>query len=43
MGGEILSLRFEGEMKLEEIAQVLGIPLGSVKSRLSRALEHLRI
>lgn len=39
---EILSLRFEEEMKLEEIAQVLGIPLGSVKSRLSRALEHLR-
>jgi RNA polymerase sigma-70 factor (ECF subfamily) len=39
---EILSLRFEEEMKLEEIAQVLSIPLGSVKSRLSRALEHLR-
>lgn len=39
---EILSLRFEEEMKLEEIAQVLGIPVGSVKSRLSRALEHLR-
>lgn len=39
---EILSLRFEEEMKLEEIAQVLGIPLGSVKSRLSRALEHMR-
>jgi RNA polymerase sigma-70 factor (ECF subfamily) len=39
---EILSLRFEEEMKLEEIAQVLGIPLGSVKSRLSRALEHFR-
>jgi len=39
---EILSLRFEEEMKLEEIAEVLSIPLGSVKSRLSRALEHLR-
>ena len=39
---EILSLRFEEEMKLEEISEVLGIPLGSVKSRLSRALEHLR-
>ena len=39
---EILSLRFEEEMKLEEISQVLGIPLGSVKSRLSRALEHIR-
>lgn len=39
---EILSLRFEEEMKLEEIAEVLGIPLGSVKSRLSRALERMR-
>jgi RNA polymerase sigma-70 factor, ECF subfamily len=39
---EILSLRFEEEMRLDEIAEVLGIPLGSVKSRLSRALEHLR-
>jgi RNA polymerase sigma-70 factor (ECF subfamily) len=39
---EILSLRFEEEMKLEEIAEVLCIPLGSVKSRLSRALERMR-
>ncbi len=39
---EILSLRFEEEMKLEEIAEVLCIPLGSVKSRLSRALEGMR-
>jgi RNA polymerase sigma-70 factor (ECF subfamily) len=39
---EILSLRFEEEMKLEEIAEILGIPLGSAKSRLSRALERLR-
>jgi RNA polymerase sigma-70 factor (ECF subfamily) len=39
---EILSLRFEEEMKLEDIAEVLGIPLGTVKSRLGRALEHLR-
>jgi RNA polymerase sigma-70 factor, ECF subfamily len=39
---EILSLRFEEEMKLEEIAEVLAIPLGSVKSRLSRAFERLR-
>jgi len=39
---EILSLRFEEEMKLEEIAEVLGMPLGSVKSRLSRALERMR-
>jgi RNA polymerase sigma-70 factor (ECF subfamily) len=39
---EILSLRFEEEMKLEEIAEVLGIPLSTVKSRLGRALERLR-
>ena len=39
---EILSLRFEEEMKLEEIAELLSVPLGTAKSRLSRALERLR-
>ncbi len=39
---EILSLRYEEEMKLDEIAEVLCMPLGSVKSRLSRALERMR-
>ncbi|MFH1573072.1 MAG: sigma-70 family RNA polymerase sigma factor [Acidobacteriota bacterium] len=39
---EILSLRFEEEMKLDEIAEVLSIPLGTVKSRLARALERFR-
>jgi RNA polymerase sigma-70 factor (ECF subfamily) len=39
---EVLTLRFEEEMKLEEIAEVAGIPLSTVKSRLSRALEALR-
>jgi RNA polymerase sigma-70 factor (ECF subfamily) len=39
---EILSLRFEEEMKLEEIAELLSIPLSTVKSRLGRALERLR-
>jgi RNA polymerase sigma-70 factor (ECF subfamily) len=39
---EVLSLRFEEEMKLEEIAIVLGAPLSTVKSRLSRSLEQLR-
>lgn len=39
---EILSLRFEEEMKLDEIAELLAIPLSTVKSRLGRALERLR-
>jgi RNA polymerase sigma-70 factor (ECF subfamily) len=39
---EVLTLRFEEDMKLEEIAEVAGIPLSTVKSRLSRALESLR-
>lgn len=39
---EVLALRFEEEMKLEEIAAVLGLPLGTVKTRLHRALKHLR-
>ena len=39
---EVLTLRFEEEMKLEEIAAVLGVPLGTVKTRLHRALKHLR-
>jgi len=39
---EVLTLRFEEDMKLEEIAEVAGIPLATVKSRLSRALEGLR-
>ena len=39
---EVISLRFEEDMKLEEIAEVVGIPLSTVKSRLLRALESLR-
>ena len=39
---EVLTLRFEEEMKLDEIATVVGIPLSTVKSRLLRALETLR-
>ena len=40
---EVLTLRFEEEMKLEEIAEVLGIPLSTAKSRLKRALDGLRL
>jgi len=39
---EVLSLRFEEEMKLEEIAEVLAIPLSTVKTRLQRGLERMR-
>jgi RNA polymerase sigma-70 factor, ECF subfamily len=39
---EVLALRFEEEMKLEEIAQVLDAPLSTVKTRLRRGLENLR-
>jgi RNA polymerase sigma-70 factor, ECF subfamily len=39
---EVLTLRFEEEMKLEEIAAVLAAPLSTVKSRLHRSLYQLR-
>jgi RNA polymerase sigma-70 factor, ECF subfamily len=39
---EVLTLRFEEEMKLEQISEVLDVPLSTVKSRLLRALENLR-
>ena len=39
---EVMTLRFEEEMKIEEIAQVLNIPLSTVKSRLRRSLEQMR-
>jgi RNA polymerase sigma-70 factor (ECF subfamily) len=39
---EVLTLRFEEEMKIEEIARVLEVPLSTVKTRLRRGLEGLR-
>ena len=39
---EALSLRFEEEMKIEEIAGVLNVPLSTAKTRLRRGLEQLR-
>ena len=39
---EVLTLRFEEGMKLEEIAEVTHAPLSTVKSRVGRALESLR-
>jgi len=38
----VLSLRFEEEMKLEEISTVLVVPLSTVKTRLHRGLKGLR-
>lgn len=38
----VVLLRFFEDMKLMEIAQVLGIPLSTVKNRLYRALSLLR-
>ena len=39
---EVLTLRFEEEMKLDEISMVLAAPLSTVKSRLRRGLEQMR-
>lgn len=39
---EVLLMRFVDEMSLQEIAEALNIALGTVKSRLHRALEILR-
>jgi RNA polymerase sigma-70 factor, ECF subfamily len=39
---EVLLLRFVDGLKLEEIADALEVPLGTVKSRLHNALEQLR-
>jgi RNA polymerase sigma-70 factor (ECF subfamily) len=40
---EVITLRFEEGMKLEEIAAVLALPMGTVKTRLHRALKALRL
>lgn len=39
---EVLLMRFVDDMALAEIAEALGIPLGTVKSRLHNALRALR-
>jgi RNA polymerase sigma-70 factor (ECF subfamily) len=39
---EIILLRFFADASLEEMAHVLGCPVGTVKSRLHHALEKLR-
>jgi len=37
-----LILRFYNDLSLEEIAQALDLPLGTVKSRLSNAVRQLQ-
>ena len=39
---EVLVLRFQEDLNLDEIAAVVGAPLSTVKSRLYRGLEALR-
>lgn len=39
---EVLSLRFEGELELLELASTLGVPVPTAKARLYRALARLR-
>ena len=39
---EVLTLRFEDELELAELAGTLGVPLPTAKARLYRALERLR-
>lgn len=39
----LLLLRFQEEMSYDEVADTLGIPLGTVKSRLSRLLQKLKL
>lgn len=39
---EVLLMRFVDDMSLQEIATALNIPIGTIKSRLHRALQTLR-
>lgn len=38
---EVLMLRYFGELSLDDVAKALGLPVGTVKSRLSRAIHRL--
>jgi DNA-directed RNA polymerase specialized sigma24 family protein len=38
----VLSLRFEAELELPQLAETLGVPVPTAKARLYRALARLR-
>ena len=39
---ELLTLRFVDDLSLPQLAEALGVPLGTIKSRLHRAIQALR-
>ncbi|NLT76940.1 MAG: hypothetical protein GXX98_10490, partial [Planctomycetes bacterium] len=39
---EIVHLRFAADLSYDQIAQMLGVPVGTVRSRLHRALKAIR-
>ena len=39
----VIALRYGADLSEADIAQVLNWPVGTVKSRLNRAREHLRV
>ncbi len=41
-GSRLLSLRFGGELEIAELARILDVPSGTVRTRLWRALDRLR-
>jgi len=42
MNREVLLLRFQEELQLDEIARIQATPISTVKSRLYRGLEELK-
>jgi RNA polymerase sigma-70 factor (ECF subfamily) len=39
----VIALRYEAEMSYEEMAEALGLPLNTVRTRLHRAKDRLRL